>query len=245
MSDFTADAVLPAAYSPEASRHAKEVTDFTRRELRRVRRVRTGSLALNVVQGGVIVLLAGALYHVTPLVRVVPVFAAVHQDGTTQFAVTTSQLPKTLNEAQIEAWLWQYLQLRESYDWASSQYAYDVVSSMSAPTVRDAYQKWANAKDKDSPIRLLGKTGSIRVRFISGDLHMDTDTYHVRYERIVDVDDNPPQRAVWDVTIRFSQHYTVPYLERVTYNPTGLTITGYSAPTPEGSRPVENGAAPR
>lgn len=231
------DAVIPAAFDKRNAPHRNEVETFQNRELRRLRRVRTASIGLNVALVGLLALNAVGVYELLPLVRTVPFFIPVHSNGYTPPPMPVpvdSELPTAMSEAQIEATLWTYVQYRESYDFPGSRYAYDIVSSMSAPDVRNAYQQWANYKNKESPVHLLGKDGTIRIQFVAAKLDQKDHTYTCDFYREVDQDGQPPSRGVWRVTVQYADSFAVPYQQRVTYNPTSLLVTGYSSPKPLG-----------
>ncbi len=226
---------VPPVFTPEMQRYYSEVASFQSANARRSRRV--SKLALGAVAALLLLvyLLAGSLSYALPLVRFAPIFLWQRADGTVDAAVTTSSLPQTLDEAQIRAALWQYVRLREGYSLAEAQYDYDVVSAMSAPDVRRDYQQTHNASNKSSPVNKIGDKGVIRVSYIAGNL-VD-DRYTVRFAREVQIRGEPPiPPATWTATIVFRRATTVPFYDRITYNPAGIVVAAYPGAEQEGAR---------
>ena len=86
--------------------------------------------------------------------------------------------PPSQRVAAIEASLWQYVRMRESWNAWDAEYSYDVVSAMSAPNVRDAYQAFANSRDPENPAVKFGKSAAVRVdRLRSGFLPRHAEDY--------------------------------------------------------------------
>src|SRR6185437_4839776 len=90
MSEATQHAALPVGYGPQEARHAKDHIAYQKREARRDKLVKRGSLILNLVIGGA---LLGHVYAddvwVFPLTRVVPVFVRDLGHGALAWSVTT------------------------------------------------------------------------------------------------------------------------------------------------------------
>ena len=65
----------------------------------------------------------------------------------------------------IQAAIWRYVEERQSYSFAYARRRYDLVSLMSAETVREAYQHWF-LSDPMSPQKTVGKEGQVDVEEI-------------------------------------------------------------------------------
>lgn len=181
-----------------------------------------------------------ALICTVPLIRAIPVFITLNSDGSFDTKVMFSSLPNGKRVAAIEATLWQYVRERESYSFHERPYDYDVVSAMSAPAVRTAYQTWANSKDPSNPAVKLMDKGYINVRLIDAGFTQHADdyssgTYRVVFERKIveeSVKDPLTQRMIVSVTYALAD--SVPVTERITFNPVGLIVTEYPELSPDG-----------
>jgi type IV secretion system protein VirB8 len=225
----------------ELGRNYREAVSFQGDRARRFRnraRIATtlaaGSFALNLMLGyGILSML--------PLVRVVPVFAWPGADGSTETRVMFSSLPKDKRVAGIEASLWQYVRQREEYSANERPYDYDVVSAMSAPAVRDAYQNWANSKDPSNPAVKLGRKGYINVSrvdaaFVQHNEDYSSGTYRVVFNRKIteeSVKDPIIQRMIVSVTYVIAD--SIPVWQRVNFNPDGVIVTEYPEATQDGA----------
>jgi type IV secretory pathway component VirB8 len=228
------DAALPTGYGPQEARHAKAHITYQKREARRDKIVKRGSLALNILLGGA---LLGHVYaddfYVFPLTRVVPVFVRDLGHGALSWAVTTDQLPPGEHEAVVRSTLWQYIEQREGYSFAGSQYAYDVVTGMTAPgKVRDAYVGWVSQKNPNSYRAKLGADGTIAVDFVDGQFKEQNGqgSYVVQYYRTVSVPGAPQLRQLYSVRVTFTDEFVISAKERATRNPLSVLVTGYSNP---------------
>lgn len=230
----TTRATLPVGYAEPEARHAKDHITYQKREAKRDKLVKRGSLVLNVLLGGA---LLGHIYAddawVFPLTRVVPVFVQVHPHGPLTWAPTTDQLGRTEHEEVVRATLWQYVEQREAYSFAGSQYAYDVVTAMTAPgKVRDDYVAWVSQKNQNSYRNRLGADGTITVEFVDGQFKEQDGqgSYVVQYYRTVSMPGSQPLRQLYSVRVSFTDQFVVSARERTTRNPLSVLVTGYSNP---------------
>jgi len=219
---------------------ANDARNFAGARLRTARRMgRVLGLSLGVVSL-VALAEAGGIVSMLPLVRVVPVFVYTHHDGTFQSSVTMSTLPGTLNEANIRALLWQYVVEREGYMFGDAHYRYDVVSGMSALHVRNQYQAWANAGNPNSYLAKLGRKADITVGYIDSGWvshanDFSTGVYEIRFERVIRPTDAAPAVQKFKVRFEFVKVDSLPLIERVTVNPSGIQVTDYPGPEPLGT----------
>ncbi len=151
-----------------------------------------------------------------------------------------STLPGTLNEANIRALLWQYVVEREGYMYGDARYRYDVVSGMSAQHVRDQYQSWANGTNPSSYVAKLARKADITVAYIGSGWvsHADdfsTGVYEVTFERVIRPNDAGPTAQKFKVRFEYAKVDSLPLVQRVTSNPSGIQVTDYPGPEPLGA----------
>jgi len=232
-------ASLPPGFRPAETRDAKLHLTYARREARRDRHVKRGSLMLNLLLGGALISVAYGSAWVLPMVRVVPVFVGTDQDGSLNFAVSADQQTPDRQAQQIRAWLWQYVLAHDSYSFGAQLYAWDVVQAMSAPEVAAAYRTYANPKNPQSPGAILGRRGFVHLRFEAGDIKLNSDgtgSYRVTYFRTVEADGTMPSTTHWRQDIVFLQTYGAPRWQRDTFNPSSLVVTDYPPPDQIGAQ---------
>ncbi len=139
-----------------------------------------------------------------PLAKLVPVYLWVRPDGTVDSEVSVSRLPATQEQAVINASLWQYVRLREGYTADTAQYAYDLVSSFSAPSVRLEYQHHFNYPNPTSPQVTIGEGGRLDVEHISSN-DIATGVQQIRFNRTLMMDGQTPVMSTWTATVRYEK----------------------------------------
>jgi type IV secretion system protein VirB8 len=162
-----------------------------------------------------------------PLERLVPLYLWVRPDGTVDSATSMSDLPATQSAAVIRAAVWQYVRSRESYDFADARYRYDLVSLMSAPAVRDAYQHWFLAHtNSQSPQVTVGRRGQIETTLVNMSF-VRPRVALVRYRRTVLMYGEQPQPpTTWTSTVGFAVVDKLPATARLS-DPGGVVIVNY------------------
>lgn len=160
-----------------------------------------------------------------PLAKLVPVYLWVRPDGTVDSEVSVSRLPATQEQAVITASLWQYVRLREGYTADTAQYAYDLVSSFSAPSVRQEYQHHFNYPNPTSPQVTIGEGGRLDVEHISSN-DIATGVQQIRFNRTLMMDGQTPVMSTWTATVRYEKVTSLSGESRLS-NPGGLTVTSY------------------
>jgi type IV secretion system protein VirB8 len=219
-----ADAMVALPVTRDAfARYCREVESF------QAARARSRGL-LATVFGGLlgVSLAANAIAHLLPLQKLVPVFLWVRPDGAVDSQENLSELPSTAEAAVIRSELWTYVRLRQGYSKDTAHYGYDVVSAMSAPQVRQAYQRWFNAPNPDSPQVVLAGRGSVSVRYVSG-AYIAPQVYQITYEQTVQLDAGPAQTTRWVVPVSFTKVTALPASARLE-NPGGIVVTDYPPP---------------
>ena len=207
--------------------HYKEVESFQRARARSARRI---SRVLAAVTGiAVLGNLAQAwtIASLVPLTKIEPVYLWVRPDGSVDSSIAMSRLPATQNKAVLDAALWEYVRLREGYSYDTARYAYDIVSEMSTPTVRDAYQSFFNYPNPQSPQVKIGQKGTIEVEHISS-ADIATGVQQIRYRRIVTVAGTGANTTTWTATLQFATVTALPTAMRLR-NPGGVIVVSYQS----------------
>jgi type IV secretion system protein VirB8 len=219
-------AAFPVSRDALAS-HYKEVESF---QASRARQANTRSRVLAAVAGISILANLGqgwTIASLLPLTKLVPVYLWVRGDGTVDSAETLSRLPQSATEAVVTSALWQYVRLRQGFSTDSARYGYDVVSGMSSDAVREAYQKWFNYPNPESPQVTIGQKGQIDVEQI-GSARIAENVEQVRFRRIVTFAGQPPVVTTWTATLQYQIAAALPAQRRLS-NPGGVIVTAYQA----------------
>ena len=207
--------------------HYREVESFQRARARTARRI---SRVLAAVAGVAVLgnlAQAWTIAAMMPLTRIVPVYLWVRADGTVDSSVALSRLPPTQSAAVIDAALWEYVRLREGFSYDTAQYGYDIVSEMSAPSVRSAYQSFFNYPNPASPLVTVGKRGTVNIEHVSS-ANLGANLQQIRYRRSVSVEGQAAINTTWTATIQFATISSMPVALRLR-NPGGIVVTSYQA----------------
>ncbi|TCU03557.1 type IV secretion system protein VirB8 [Rhizobium sullae] len=207
------------------SAHYREVEAFQTSRAKSARRL--SKILVVIAAAAVLGNIAQAFTIATmvPLAKLVPVYLWVRADGTVDSEVSTSRLPATQEQAVINASLWQYVRLREGYTADTAQYAYDLVSSFSAPSVRQEYQQFFNYPNPTSPQVTIGKGGKLDVEHISSN-DITPGVQQIRHRRTLIMDGQRPVVSTWTATVRYEKVESLSGESRLS-NPGGLTVTSY------------------
>lgn len=218
----------------QLAEHYKDVQSFQAGRARQARNLSRVAVAVS----GVLLLInlaqATAIFFMLPLARIVPVYLWVRPDGTIDSEVSMSRLPATHNEAVIDAMIWQYVRYREGYSADTARYAYDFVSELSAPDVRQRYQEYFNYPNPSSPQVVIGRKGTLEVAHISSSV-IGTNIRQIRYQRAYIVNGRQAVATTWTATITYALVDELPARQRLD-NPAGVVITAYQSA--EDSAPV-------
>lgn len=235
-SEMAAAVVIPRS---ELNRLYAETQARQFREARSARRSSTGKTIVIIGLLGVVGMQALAAAQLFPLVRVVPVVAVPQPDGSMATVVHGDALPAAVQERAVRATLFQYVRLREGWSSGEAQYAYDVVSRMSAPQVRTAFQEWFNLDEPPGPQAVWGTRATVTVEQLSGAL-LPNDTaqadeiYQLRFRRTERAHGRPPVVSTWVVTLRYRDSQSIAFTDGTTINPLGVLVTEYRPPEREG-----------
>lgn len=226
----------------EEEKHFRDVKNFAHRRWRATRA--TNGMLTGVLVGSLItnVALSVAMTQLFPLVRIVPVFYWVQEDGSVDQAVSIDD-PAVDKNAFLQASAWLYVRYREGYSYSQAQYSYDLVRSMSEPHVRATYEaEWFLPNGKDNPDSLqkkIGKNGQVNIEKIITRPIRDN-VIDVSYRRIVEMYDEParspyavckpPACTTWTATVELYIRDKMPAGQKVggrDDNPLGAIVTRY------------------
>jgi type IV secretory pathway component VirB8 len=220
----------------------KGVVTFQAVDARRERRQRRfmmmgliGSAILNVA-------LVATIAELMPLKTVVPVYGFLNEAGLFDTTTAISDLPSTTQVAAIEALLWNYSRDREGYAPSEADQAYQRVSELSSDTVKQQYQSNVNPKlNPESPAKLLGPNGFIRINRLGGNWVQHADDYssgiyQVHFCRTVVRQDQPPVQQRLQATVAYEMISKILLEQRITFNPAGLVVTEYPGAREEGAQ---------
>lgn len=171
--------------------------------------------------------LAWTVASLLPLTKLVPVYLLIRPDGTIDSSVSLSSLPASQNEAVIRAALWEYVRLREGYAYDTAQYNYDVISGMSAPSVKTAYQSWFNYPNSASPQVVVGRNGNVTIAPVSVAM-LGPHVAQVRFAKTLAMNGSKPVTTNWTATLAFDQVDTLRPKDRLA-NPGGIIVTNYQS----------------
>jgi type IV secretion system protein VirB8 len=234
--EMAAAVVIPRA---ELNRLYAETQARQIREARRSKRISNGKTWAIVGLLGVVGMQALAALQLFPLVRVVPVVAIPQPDGSMATVLHGDALPADVQQRAVRATLFQYVRLREGWSSGEAGYAYDVVSRMSAPAVRVAFQEWFNLDKPPGPQAVWGTRATVTVEQISGAL-LPNDTaqadeiYQLRFRRTERAHGRPPVVSTWVATLRYRAGQNIAFTDGTTINPLGVLVTEYRPPEREG-----------
>jgi type IV secretion system protein VirB8 len=214
--------------SPRLAAYYKQVESFQAERNRRARRSSRIAWSIAGVALAANAALGIAVASMLPLQRLVPLYIWLDRDGVAHDAVSMSDLPATQSQAVIRAAIWQYVRDRESYDFADARYRYDVVSLMSAPDVRDAYQHWFLAHtNPQSPQVTVGRKGQIDTAMV-GLSFVRPQVALVRYRKTVLMYGETPTTTAWESTVGFAVIDKLPASARLA-DPGGILVTNYQS----------------
>jgi type IV secretory pathway component VirB8 len=227
-------------YSEDLLRQALATEKFVDGQWRRTRRANMGWRLYGGLMTLLVGLLGGALNYALPLIRLEPVFFYQAPNGVVETAITTDSLPLDLSDANIQAWLWQYVLHRESYSWVESDYNHYLVEAMSSVPVRIAFDKWYQGNNPDSYLASYGQRGIIRVQLreitqFKRATGGQPGTITIHFDRLLNVEGEPKQPVqTWTATLQFLQDYSHGFsLQDIkSFNPSRIVVTSYPGSEP-------------
>ena len=226
------DGVVAITDTPLTEQH-KLVRTLVERDRRRSARSRKGLLILSISLMGMTGGLTLALDSALPAIRMVPMVVQARPDGSTRVEPLMSLM--SVEDAQDpvkRAELWQYVEWREGYSSDTAKFRYQFVTSLSSGSVGEAYAKWYNADNPDSPQVKYGKNhGVVTITLDSADFSSDPYIYVVNYWRDVHVPGQLPSKSHWTAYVHYRLVDQIPALDRTTINPVAVQVIEYAPPT--------------
>ena len=213
-----------------------------RRQQREARSARRASGCKSAAIVGLLAVVGAqalAAVYLFPLVRVVPVVAIPQPDGSLATVVHADALPPAVQQRAVRSTLFQYVRLREGWSSGEAGYAYEVVSRMSAPHVRAAFQEWFNLAVAPGPQIVWGPRATVQVEQLSGailpnDTAQADEIYQLRFRRTERAAGRPPVVSTWITTLRYRTGQNIAASDGTTNTPLGVVVTEYRPPEREG-----------
>lgn len=241
--DRIGDVVIPAAELERVYQEQKaERSRLQRRE--RIKKIITGSTI--AIQSLVIAGLVATIVMILPLKKLVTVVVYQRDDGTVTNTARWETLPKQVREDTTVNVVWSYVQQRESWSAGNAGWAWTLVSAMSSPKVREAFQAWYRADNPQSPYQTY-KDMTVEARFVRWEPICPVETaclkegapaYRIWFDRVETNSDGkqlPPVR--YAVTVGIKRNVPIPedrIWQRWTFNAPQIQVIEYPGAQREG-----------
>lgn len=174
-----------------------------------------------------------------------PIFVYTRDDGTvTNYAAWDSLPASVRNESTVNV-VWQYVMQRESWNPGNARYAWEVVSALSSPRLRDQFQTWYRRENAESPAARYKDGTAISVEYQQWDARCSTsscpdgpDTYLIWFKRLETPPGGQPiDRGVWRSTVHIRRNVPIPtdrLWQRWTFNAPQIQVDDYAGPERQG-----------
>ncbi|WP_426960342.1 VirB8/TrbF family protein [Muricoccus radiodurans] len=240
-----ADIVIPAGELDRA------LADRRREEARRRRREAwrgTGRSATIVAQWGVIFALMAFIWVRPPQTAPVPIIVYQRPDGTVTNHAEWDSLPAQVRRDSTVNVVWTYVQQRESWNEGNAGWAWQVVSALSSPALRDQFQAWYRRENPDSPARRYRDGTTIEAQYVNWGpvcpiegCRGDPDAYRIWFKRVETPPGGQPiDRGTYAATVRVLRNVPIPQdriWQRWTFNAPQIQVIDYTGPQREGVTP--------
>ena len=231
------EAELQRLYAERAAENAR----LARRE--RVKRLTGAGTVLFLL--GVCGAQAAAICTMLPLKELVPMVVPVRADGTWQNVVQWKDLPEQVQNDTVVNTAWSYVVGRESWSESEAQHNWELVSTMSAPKVREAFQAWYKADNKASPAQVFKDGTTVSIRYVAWEgicplsgCDGPPPAYRFRFDRIETPPGGLPGKPVrYAATVKLRRNVPLPndkQWQRWTENPALIQVTEYPGAVIEG-----------
>lgn len=239
------DLISSSLISPDERQRIMEDLRKEKKREDRTKRLKSLLSAVSVVVLVTAVIAeAVAIIVMLPLQKVVPVIVYQKDDGTVTNYIEWKDLPPDVKNDTTVNVVWQYVQYRESWSKGNAPLAYDVVSAMSSPNVRDEYQEWIDANNPNSPQRLYGDA-TVQARYVNWSPVCPEEgcsgpppQYRFWFDRIETKPGGQPGPAVrYAVTVRIARDVPLPadrMAWRWTFNAPMIQVVEYPGAQREG-----------
>ncbi|WP_047708294.1 virB8 family protein [Plesiomonas sp. ZOR0011] len=180
---------------------------------------------------GLVLILAGAIYGLTPLKSNEPFVLSVDKNsGQTEILTVLKDGNKAIssNRALDEYWIGAYVRWREVYDWYTIQQDYDSTIRFSSVPVQNEYK--AIFEGDQALDALWGKRVKATVKILSIVTNTESKIATVRFEKTIkDSESNGKgQQTIWIATLgyRYKPQETLSVEDR-RQNPWGFEVVSY------------------
>lgn len=207
--------------------YQREVLSWETHRVLELERAKTTAWRIATVSTVVAFAAVMAVVGMTPLKTVKPFVIRV--DNATGIVDVVSDLKseKTNYDEAINKYFVQwYVRYRQAYSFDLLEDYYFAVGALSSSIEQKRYLKEIETSNPESPIKLYGKTGRIRIDIKSISFLKPTVAL-VRYTRIMERGADQAERTHWAATLTF-QYGNAPASEKVRgVNPLGFEVTDY------------------
>ena len=201
--------------------------------------VATGLGAVIMAQAAVNLGLLGFIWVRPPQSVPTPIVVYQRDDGTVTNYASWESLPDRVRTDTVVNIVWSYVQQRESWSAGNAPYAYQMVSALSSPRIRDAFQ--AEYKDEKTGPAVRYKDGTtVGIEYRNWEARCSTsscpdgpDSYLIRFRRI----ETPPgglpvDRGPYWAAVKIRRNVPIPtdrIWQRWTFNAAQIQVTDYAA----------------
>ena len=194
--------------------------------------------------GAICFMEAAALYVALPLKQIVPVFIDVHKDGVVDTSKSMSALPRSTQQAAIEAELWGTCGTAST---TTSRRRHTIIRWSAACPPRRCARNTRPPSTRRTRMRRstcwARKPSSAYARISGAYLEHAPDysagRYQIRFAARVTEEGHPDTCQRMSVLFAYRPVAAVPVTQRVTFNPAGIVITSYPRPEPEAPRSTD------
>ncbi len=237
-----ADILIPAGELDRA------VADRRREEARRRRGEawrNTGKTVTIGLQWVAIFGLGAFIWVRPPQTAPVPIIVYQRPDGTVTNYAEWDSLPAQVRRDSTVNVVWSYVQQRESWNEGNAGWAWQVVSALSSPPLRDQFQAWYRKENPDSPARRYRDGTTVEAQYINWGpvcpmegCTGDPDAYRIWFKRVETPPGGQPiERGTYAATVRIRRNVPIPQdrvWQRWTFNAPQIQVVDYTGPQRDG-----------
>ena len=185
------------AEAADLAAHYETVEAFQAERVRLGKQSRRSAWVVASVMSAIALAEAFSIAAMIPLQRQVPIPIIMREDGSTEIAWSWREVMADNKAAVVTAALWFYVRSRENYNATDARQNYEAVGAMSAPNVRDAYQRWFLPSNPESPQLKVGQHGQVSIQYDGSVLSRDAPVARIFFWRTVAMDGAAPQKTHW------------------------------------------------
>ncbi|MBB5696053.1 VirB8/TrbF family protein [Muricoccus pecuniae] len=237
-----ADIIIPAS---ELSRAIKDRQDDQARRRRGEWWRQTGKNVTIGLQWAAIFGLGAFIWVRPPQTDPVPVIVYQRPDGTVTNYAQWDALPAQVRRDSTVNVVWTYVQQRESWNDGNAGWAWQVVSALSSPPLRDQFQAWYRRENPESPARRYRDGTTVEAQYVNWGVVCpiegctgDPDTYRIWFKRVeTPAGGQPIDRGTYASTVRIRRNVPIPQdriWQRWTFNAPQIQVVDYAGPQRDG-----------